>query len=471
MNYLERFKELKVGISEEYPFNDISIAKLFCKLHTDVLCHVVETKAWYINTGAAWEKDEGNLQAMERCKSFAESLIKYARDIVKDLDKGDEECEGEGRKEDIVRYAEGFQSRRRRESLLSDARSVAPKSIEDFDCDNHLINCLNGTYNLRTMTLQPHNPADYITKVSKVKYVEGMASASWERFVNEIMRDDIDTVMFLQKALGYAISGDTSLECFFILYGPKTRNGKSTLIETIMYLLNDYARTIQPQTLSRRSNNGAAASPDLARLKGARLVNMSEPEKGLDLNIALVKQLTGGDTFTGRFLYGNPFEYKPEFKIFINTNHLPQAVDETIFSSNRAMLIPFDRHFKPEEQDKGLKHRLRQEDNISGIFNWLVQGYYLLKAEGLIPPASVRKSTDEYKQDADILGEFCNEVLVPEKGFRLKTSILHKEYKEWAKTNGCKVMSSQAFVGDLRRRFDHARDGTKGNVIIGYNLK
>jgi putative DNA primase/helicase len=154
--------------------------------------------------------------------------------------------------------------------------------------------------------------------------------------------------------------------------------------------LGDFSRTIQPETLSRRSTDGAKPSPDIARLKGARLVNMPEPEKGLELNIALVKQLTGGDTYVGRFLNENPIEYKPEFKIFINTNHLPRTSDDTVFSSDRVKLIPFDRHFKPEEQDKGLKRLFRKSDSKSGILNWLIEGYRLLKAEGLITPEKVK---------------------------------------------------------------------------------
>ena len=128
-------------------------------------------------------------------------------------------------------------------------------------------------------------------------------------------------------------------------------------------MLGEYARTIQPQTLSRRPADGGAASPDTARLKGARLVNVPEPEKGLELNIVLVKQLTGGDTYTARFLNENPVEFKPEFKIFINTNHLPRTSDDTVFLSGRVKLIPFDRHFLPHEQDNGLKAHFRKQKN------------------------------------------------------------------------------------------------------------
>jgi putative DNA primase/helicase len=270
--------------------------------------------------------------------------------------------------------------------------------------------------------------------------------------------------------LGYALSGDTALECFFILYGEKTRNGKSTLTETIAHILGDYARTIQPQTLSRRPSDGSAASPDIARLKGARLVNMPEPEKGLELNIALVKQLTGGDTYTGRFLHENPVEFSPEFKIFINTNHLPRTSDDTVFLSGRVKLIPFDRHFEPHEQDNGLKKQFRKPKNKSGILNWLIEGCKLLHEEGLTPPEKVQKAIQAYRQETDIIGCFLLECVAQQEGERLPTSALYSAYTLWTKDNGYRPLNNKNFVAELRRRFDVRRDGSVGNVLVGFVL-
>jgi putative DNA primase/helicase len=276
--------------------------------------------------------------------------------------------------------------------------------------------------------------------------------------------------VFLQKALGYALTGDVSNECFFILYGNTTRNGKTTLSETVAFILGDYARTIQPQTLARRSSDGAAASPDIARLKGARLVNMPEPEKGLELNISLVKQLTGGDTFTGRFLNENPVEFRPECKFFINTNHLPRTSDDTVFSSGRVKLIPFDRHFTPEEQDTGLKRLFRKKENMSGILNWLVDGYRLLLEVGLDVPARVADAIAAYRQEADIIGTFLDEYTIEESGAKIQTSELYSNYVNWAKQNGYKPLSSRSFVGELRRRVEVRRDCALGNIAVGIAL-
>jgi putative DNA primase/helicase len=458
-NYFSCFKEKSVENNPLYPHNDIGISRLFYDLHSAFVCYVVEAKTWYVYTGKRWIKDEGGLRVMERCKDFVQALAKYAEN----LDDGSEESKA------FVKYTANFHARRKREGLLYDARSISPKSLAAFDRDKLLFNCHNGTLSLSELVLRPHKAEDYITKISRVNYVEGAVCERWERFISEVMCGDADTARFLQKAFGYCLSGETHLECFFILYGNTTRNGKSTLSETVAYVLGEYARTIQPQTLSRRPDNGAAASPDTARLKGARLVNTPEPEKGLELNVALVKQLTGGDTYTGRFLNENPIEFKPEFKIFINTNHLPRTADDTVFSSDRVKLIPFDRHFTPEEQDAGLKKLFRKHESMSGILNWTIEGYRLLRAEGLNEPGRVVAATAAYRLEADIIGSFLCECTAAQEGNRLPASELYAAYSLWAKDNGYRQMNHKNFVVELRRRLDVRRGGV-GNVVVGVAL-
>ena len=198
---------------------------------------------------------------------------------------------------------------------------------------------------------------------------------------------------------------------------------------------------------------------------------MPEPEKGLDLNTALLKQLTGGDTYTGRFLHENPVEYKPEFKIFINTNHLPRTADNTIFTSERVKLIPFGRHFLPHEQDTSLKKLFQKSGSKSGILNWLIEGYSLLTAEGLTVPDKIKEAISQYQQDGDDFGNFCDATLMLSEGNRLKTAVIYEKYKPWAKNNGYKALCSQEFVAELRKRFDVGCNGREGNHVVGYTLK
>ena len=312
IDYIDYFLEKRIYEgNEQYPLTDIGTSKLFYELHGHAIRFIDEANKWYFYDGRLWKKDEGGHKVMEMCKEFAGEFHRYS-ELVFD---GSEESRA------FMKYGAGLTGRKRREGILADAKSIRSVSLSMFDRNKLLLNLQNGTFDLSKMEFRFHCADDYITKMARVKYAEGAVCERWERFVHEVMCGDAETIKFLQKSLGYSLSGDTSLECFFIMYGSTTRNGKSTLMETVGHIMGDFSRTIQPQTLSRRPNDGASPSPDIARLKGARLVNMPEPEKGLELNIALVKQLTGGDTYTGRFLRENPVEFSPEFKIFINTGH------------------------------------------------------------------------------------------------------------------------------------------------------
>jgi putative DNA primase/helicase len=271
--------------------------------------------------------------------------------------------------------------------------------------------------------------------------------------------------------LGYALTGLTEYECFFILYGQTSRNGKTTLTETVAHILADYAVTSQPQTFARRPSDGAAPSPDVARLQGARLVNMPEPEKGMELNTALIKQLTGGDTYTGRFLNENSFEFPMEGKIFINTNHLPRVSDDTVFASGRAKIIPFERHFTEAEQDKGLKQLFRRMEYKSAVLNWLVWGYRLILETGFDPSQRVLQAISEYRQEADVIGVFLSEHTSGEENGRVPTSELYALYADWAKANGYKPLSNRSFTMDIHRRFEIRRTGADGRVVIGLAIK
>jgi putative DNA primase/helicase len=274
-------------------------------------------------------------------------------------------------------------------------------------------------------------------------------------------------VRYLQKVCGYTISGSTEYEKLFVLHGASSRNGKSTLTETLSNLLGDYAKSCAAATISHRTTDGTKASPDLARLIGTRFVSINEPDKNLLLNAALVKQLTGGDTLVTRFLNNNPVEYRPEFKPFINTNHLPQITDDTVFTSGRMVIIPFTRHFAENEQDKNLKKIFYYAHNLSGILNWLIEGYRLLKSEGLEPSERIKQALTDYRQDSDIIGAFLAEMIALSSSEKLLTRDLFQCYCSWLKDTGLRVLSVQLFVAELRKRYVVKRYGAVGKVVMG----
>jgi len=267
------------------------------------------------------------------------------------------------------------------------------------------------------------------------------------------MQNDTEKVRFLQKALGYSLTGETFNECFFILYGNTTRNGKGTTMETILHLMNDYGRTAQPETIAKKQfTNGSGPTEDVARLKGARFVNICEPDKGLHLNSSLVKQMTGGDTITARFLHQDSFEYRPEYKLFISTNHLPHVSDDSIFASGRVKVIPFNRHFPEHEQEKGLKTFFKEAKNLSGILNWLIEGLKLMRHEGLEQPQSINEAINQYKEESDVLGQFIHEWIIKMEYRKTVMTEIYMYYKTWCDENGNSPLSNRNLIKELRRK-------------------
>jgi putative DNA primase/helicase len=200
-------------------------------------------------------------------------------------------------------------------------------------------------------------------------------------------------------------------------------------------------------------------------------VSISEPDKDLLLNAALVKQLTGGDTLVARFLNNNPFEYRPEFKPFITTNYLPQITDDTVLTSGRMVIIPFTRHFAEGEQDKNLKKIFCYSNNISGIFNWLIEGYRLLKSEGLEPSERIKQALADYRQDSAVVGAFISEMVAPSSSSKLLTRDLFQCYCAWLKDSGLRALSVQQFVAELRKRYVVKRYGAVGKVVLGVDWR
>ncbi len=452
--------------NQRYGLNDIGNGNLFADWYKEKARFVPERKQWYIYDGKVWKPDTGGLKAMQLCKKLADALYIYALSI-----------KDEARKDAYMKHVGKWQSRHNRETILKDAASVYPVPIAEFDTDPFLFNCLNGTLDLRTREFRQHSPGDLLSLISGVKYDPAARCERWEKFVNEIMQGDRERALFFQKALGYALTGDTEFECFFILYGATSRNGKGTSMETFRRVLGDYGRAAKPETIAMKPTaNGAMPSEDIARLAGARFVNISEPDKKLVLSAALVKTLTGNDTITARFLHENSFEFQPQFKLFINTNHLPQVTDVTLFSSGRVKLIPFERHFSEQERDTGLKKELAKPASLSGILNWCLDGLWMLGETGFDMPESVQSATDEYRKRSDKIGRFVSEMLEPDPQGEILTTETYGAYSEWCRRNGHYAESMTNFKAEIaayaevksKRPAGSGREAAKRWFVLGY---
>lgn len=460
---------------QAYSRDDMGRSELFADVFEDELRFDTTVKQWRYFNGKCWLVDNGGLVASRYAKELEEALFKYASDSSNFSKNTNDRC---NIIDDFRRYISNLGKKSIRDIMLQDARDKFPICKEVLDNDPFLLNCQNGTINLKTFEFYKHNPKDLLSKIANVEYHPNKRSPLWEKFVDDIMQGDEEKSNYLQKAMGYSITGDTSHETFFVLYGATTRNGKSTFVETSMYLLggtNGYATQANPETLAQKQNKDSrSASGDIARLDGVRFLNVSEPPKRMIFDVARLKTLTGRDTITARNVFEKDFEFVPVFKLFMNTNHLPQITDDTIFTSGRLNVIKFDRHFEVYEQDKTLKDRLKEPENLSGILNWCIEGLMKFNKEGLNPPQSVIDATQEYRESSDKVGLFIKECLVESKE-KLKAKDVYEIYEYWCKACGNGVENQRNFYSELKTKKifkDSATifGKTVRNVICGYSI-
>lgn len=344
-----------------------------------------------------------------------------------------------------------------RRYIINDYKTLCACNYSDFDKDNNLLNCKNGTLNLSTFEFKKHDPKDMITKSMNVVYDKNAKSLRWTDFIQDILTnpnsDDNakkqENVKYLQKLLGYILTGKTIKEQMYVFFGSSTRNGKSTLVETIKYLMGTYAMTAQPDLISKKTIDSRAPSEDIARLKGARVVFMSEPAKGQIMNCAFVKQIVGGDTITARKLNESSFEFIPTFKLIMNTNHLPEVYDNTIFSGDKMVIIPFRRHFSEEERDTTLKEQLKSDENLSAILNWMIEGLKMFYKEDLKLTDDLKEAIQQFEDESNKIKQFMDDCLIYDESKNGNGTEMYETYKNWCKENGYAITSNRVFYTDL----------------------
>ncbi len=462
---LETLKKLKP--QTHFGYNDRGNGELFAAVFGNTARYNATAKEWYVFKDGYWREDTGAMLVNGLAKKLYDALLTYASSLADE------------NKTSYISHVNKLGRLNVRETMIKDARDRCFIKSEDFDRDPWLFNCKNGTYDLKNGYFRAHSPNDLMSKMSNVFYDENAESPIFEKFLNDVMNGDGEKKRYLLSALGYALTGDASQECMFILYGSLTRNGKGTLMETVSYMLggeSGYAMSAQPETLARRQNKDSRqASGDIARLKGARFLNVSEPQKNMVFDAALIKTLTGRDTITARHLHEREFQFVPQFKLFINTNHLPHINDDTVFQSDRINVITFDRHFGDDERDVELKDKLRTPDNVSGIFNVCLRGLEDFKRNGLKRPRSVSLATEAYRQQSDRQGVFISECLEADALSSVKAKDVYEVYVRWCNENNFHAENKSNFIAGLRSRSlitEHAtvEGKTAFNVIRGYKI-
>lgn len=398
-------------------------------------------KKWYYWTGKIWAVDNTG------------EIKKLADEIINDIKKEAFMEKDDDKQAELLKWATKTASSKGKEAMVKETQHIdgIPVLMDEFDCYNDYLNCQNGIVNLRTGELLPHDSNFMMSRISYAEYDNsGKQPEMWLSFLNDVTNGDKELQEYLQKCVGYSLTGSIREQCAFFLYG-LGNNGKSTFLDTISDLLGSYASNVQPDTIMMKKNDSGANS-DIARLKSTRFVTSEEPTEGVRLNEGLVKQLTGGGKVTCRFLYGDEFEYEPEFKIWIGTNHKPVIRGTDIGIWRRIRLIPFEVNIPKEKVDKNLKYKLRKE--LPQILKWAVDGCIKWQKEGLELPKCVAEATNEYKVEMDILASFiesCIEIDYNDSN-TISAQELFALYGVWAKKNNEYEMTSRKFFIEIAKR-------------------
>ena len=450
--------------AERYETSDKGFGRLFADVFKDRHRYNPSRKDFMRYDGKRWVDDIEGLGARASAKVLSDALVRYAVNV---------DTEGK-----YLKAVAALCNIRNRNNMLQDSKDVYFFSNEQLDVNDYLLNVQNGTLDLsgNEPVFLSHSPDMLLSKICNAEYDPAADCREWKKFLLEIMQDDKEKISYLQKIAGLSLTGNTEQETCFILYGSTTRNGKSTFCETLIHLLGDYAVTMKPESLAVRQNlDSRQASGDIARLAGCRFCNASEPPKRMLFDTALLKSLLGRDSITARHLYQRETTFIPKFKLVVNTNFLPTITDDTVFSSGRINVISFDRHFELQEQDKDLKNRLRDKQELSGILNWCIEGLQLYRRDGLKPPAAVQTATDTYRTDSDKVGNFINECLA-KTGRNSKAKDVYEAYTKWCDDNGFGCENKSNFFAELKTKGVFANSGTvEGktvkNIVKGYTVE
>ncbi|MCE4953501.1 DNA primase [Staphylococcus haemolyticus] len=447
--------------TKEYPirsYDDTGNADRFIDRYGHLYKHSYITNKFYIYDGQKWKVDDrGAIRKLidEMIESIKNEKVLHSEDVTE-----------EEARETFQKYykkTRGTQSKKNIMNELMHRKTVTP---DEFDKDDMLLNVANGYIDLTSRELYKHDINRMFSQIANTDYSEKMQPAVWLDFLNDIFAGDKAVIRYIQKALGYSLTGSTREQVMFILFG-KGRNGKSIFVETIAEILGDYSNNMQAKSLMVKKNDNV--NTDIARLSKARFVTSSEPNEGFRFDEGLIKQITGGDKVTARFLYAEEFEYTPKFKIWVSTNHKPiiRGTDDGIW--RRLVLIPFDVQIPEEKVDKDLKYKLLRE--APAILNWMAEGAYMWMQEGLAMPEKLKEAVQKYRNEMDTLGQFIEDCCKVDKNSSEKVSNLHQAYKTWSNDNltSTKVLGMKSFSQKMEERFvkESRRDA---NYFIGIEI-
>jgi putative DNA primase/helicase len=423
----------------------------------DRVMYVKEFDRWHVWTGTHWQADS-NFTVLALAKETVRAMYAELADIAND----------EKRKEQL-KWIIQSESRARLESMIALLRSEPGITVEAKALDRHpmLLPCKNGTIDLATGDLLPSDPAHRATICLDIEYDPSADCPLWEKFLIRIMGSNLELVSFIQRLVGHALTGDASGKYLVFMWGEKGNNGKSTLVETVMRLLGGYAMKSPTEMVMAKSYRGGVPN-DIARLRGVRFTVTNEVDEGMTLSESVIKDLTGKDTLSARFMRGEFFDFEPTHKLWIYGNHKPEirGTDPAIWE--RVRLIPFEVEIPKEERDERLQEKLACE--LPGILAWAVRGCLQWQRVGINAPEIVNLATSEYRAEQDMLAQFLDDCCDTGKSYDVGASTIYQAYESWCKEMGIKPDTGTKFGRELTRRGFVADRTSKGKTRRGIQL-
>lgn len=446
-----------MAFSKSFALTDMGNAERIAFHYGKIIRFSHEIGHWFIWNDKRWVMDAQKY------------IMVITKEVVRWIYHEAADEENDHLRRDIVQHAKKSQSRQALLNMIDLAKTEPgiPISPEQLDSDPMLFNVENGTIDLRTGELLPHNKNQYLTKIAPVTYDPTAMAPLWESFLREIFGNNIELIRFIQRCIGYFLTGITKERMVFIWYGIG-RNGKSVLLKIVLSLLGkDYGATLATQTLMAKKQDGPRN--DLAALRGKRLAAASESEEGDRLAVGLIKQATGGECINSRFLFREFFEYDPQYKLILVTNHPPVVTDTNEGIWDRIVLLPFEVRIPLEKVNKDLTEQLKKE--MPGILNWAIKGCLDWQKEGINPPESIRLATNAYRRDMDPVARFIEECCIVGEGLSALGGKLYEKFKSFAAYNSEFVLSNNKFAETMREKEFAKRKVEKGIMYFNIGLK
>ena len=445
-----KIKSLDASTEEEqkrYSYDDMGNAQRFLASFGNRVRYIYQHNFWYYYSGKVWVTDE--IGKIQEAGDYVADQIRFEPIFVDDVSDNELVEKAQKAKDRHVKYT---RSNHGKDKMFKEVRHHVSITPGEFDRGMYHFNTQNGYIDLATGQLYEHNKELMFTRIANAEFKPNVDAPTWTQFISEIFMGDNDLIDYVQRAIGYTMSGSTEEHKMFVLLGDG-RNGKSVFLSILYELFGSYAMNTQTSTFGRGTSTDAR--PDLARLQGARFVTTNEPNKGFRFDEGTLKQITGGDPLTARYLYGRHFEYKPEFKIWMATNHKPEVSADDYGMWRRMVVIPFDYHVPEEKVDKHLVSKLQKE--IDGILAWAYRGFEKWRVRDLDhEPQVIRKLREDYRTEMDVLEQFMQEniQITRNEADYVPTSEIWDSFRTWARESDEEnEFTRRTFTSEVRKKY------------------